>query len=65
MDNAELASLSTSGDLCRITLHHPPLNFLNGELLRQINVQIESLGDSPAYSALPTAGAVGSRGSRT
>jgi cyclohexa-1,5-dienecarbonyl-CoA hydratase len=52
MDNSELASLSTSGDLCRITLHNPPFNFLNGQLLRKLNALIESLGDAPAYSAL-------------
>lgn len=52
MNNGELASLSVSGGLCRITLRHPPLNFLNGELLRQINSHFESLGDSPSYSAL-------------
>jgi len=52
VDNAELAALSTSGDCYRITIHHPPLNFLNVELLRQINAHIESLGDSPSHSAL-------------
>ena len=52
MNTPELATLSTVGDYLRLTLQRPPLNFLNVEMLRQIQRLLESLGDSPPGSAL-------------
>ncbi len=47
MEAPELASLTATGDITRLILHRPPLNFLNLELLRQIEEHLESLGDNP------------------
>jgi cyclohexa-1,5-dienecarbonyl-CoA hydratase len=48
MDGTGLASLTTSDDLIRLTLHRAPLNFLNYEMLRRIQELLDSLGDSPS-----------------
>lgn len=48
----ELAFLTTTGDLARITLHRPPLNFLNLEALRQIEQHLETIGEGQPYRAL-------------
>jgi cyclohexa-1,5-dienecarbonyl-CoA hydratase len=47
MEAPELTSLSTTGDVTRLILRRPPLNFLNLELLRQLEEHLESLGDDP------------------
>jgi enoyl-CoA hydratase/carnithine racemase len=47
MNDTEFASLTTQGDLIRLTLRRAPLNFLSREMLRQIQELLESLGDSP------------------
>ncbi len=47
MNGSELISLTTAGDLIRLTLRRPPLNYLNIEMLKQIQELLESLGDSP------------------
>lgn len=52
MKITEQVSLNYDGDVARLTLHRPPLNFLNLELLRQIGSHLESLGESPACRAL-------------
>ncbi len=52
MNGSELVSLSTAGDLTRLTLRRPPLNFLNLEMLQQIQQKLESMGDSPPGRAL-------------
>ena len=48
MNESDLASLSTAGELIRLTLRHAPLNFLNRAMLQRIQELLESLGDSPA-----------------
>ncbi len=52
MRNDELIGLSTSGDVIRCTLRRPPLNFLNQELLHQLEAYTDSLGESPPCRAL-------------
>jgi len=52
MQNTELASLILSGNVARLVLKRPPLNFLNLELLRQVEDQLESLPDSPPFRML-------------
>ncbi len=52
MTRREIASLVITGDMARITLRRPPLNFLNLEMLRQIQEHLFSLGDSPSCRAL-------------
>jgi cyclohexa-1,5-dienecarbonyl-CoA hydratase len=52
MNGTELASLSTTGDLIRLTLRRAPLNFLSREMLERILELLESLGDSPSGRAL-------------
>jgi cyclohexa-1,5-dienecarbonyl-CoA hydratase len=47
MEAPEFTSLSTTGDVTRLILRRPPLNFLNLELLRQLEEHLESLGDDP------------------
>ncbi len=47
MNDSELVSLTTVGDLTRLTLRRPPLNFLNIEMLRQLQQQFESMGEAP------------------
>lgn len=44
--------LKQSGDLARIILRRPPLNYLNIELLQAFQAGMESLGDSPDCRAL-------------
>jgi len=52
MTTKELASLNTSGDLARLTLRRPPMNFLSYKMLRQMLEAVLSLGDSPPSRAL-------------
>lgn len=47
MEAPELTSLTTTGDIMRLTMRRPPLNFLNLELLRQMEEHLDSLGDDP------------------
>ena len=47
MDAPELVTLSTKNDVARLALRRPPLNFLNLELLRQLESHLEGLGDNP------------------
>lgn len=47
MEAPELTTLTAAGDITRLVLRRPPLNFLNLELLRQIEEHLESLGDNP------------------
>jgi cyclohexa-1,5-dienecarbonyl-CoA hydratase len=47
MNAPELATLSTTGDCIRLTMRRAPLNFMNVEMLRQMQHLLESLGDSP------------------
>ncbi len=47
MEAPELTSMTTAGDITRLTLRRPPLNFLNLEILRQLEEHLESLGDNP------------------
>ena len=48
MNGSELASLTTTGELIRLTLKSAPLNLLHRAMLQQIQELLESLGDSPA-----------------
>jgi len=48
MSASELASLTTKGELIRLTLRNAPLNFLHRAMLERIQELLESLGDSPA-----------------
>jgi cyclohexa-1,5-dienecarbonyl-CoA hydratase len=52
MEAPELTSLTTTGDIIRLILRRPPLNFLNLELLRQLEEHLESLGDDPGCRLL-------------
>ncbi len=52
MNNVEFASLGTAKDIISLTLRRPPLNFLNREMLQQMQSKLESLGDSPDGSIL-------------
>ncbi len=52
MNESELASLTTVGDVTRLTLRRAPLNFLNLEMLQKIQELLESLGDSPPSRVL-------------
>ncbi len=52
MSESELASLTTTGEIARLTLRRAPLNFLNLEMLQRIQSLLESLGDSPACRIL-------------
>jgi cyclohexa-1,5-dienecarbonyl-CoA hydratase len=47
MSPSEFASLKTTGDLTRLTLRRAPLNFLNLEMLQQVQELLESCGDHP------------------
>ncbi|MBP1594835.1 MAG: Enoyl-CoA hydratase/carnithine racemase [Acidobacteria bacterium] len=47
MNDSAMASLNVAGDQIRLTLRRPPLNFLNLDMLRQIQELLESLGESP------------------
>jgi cyclohexa-1,5-dienecarbonyl-CoA hydratase len=47
MNGTELATLTTAGDVIRLTLRRSPLNFLNLQMLERIQSLIECLGDSP------------------
>jgi cyclohexa-1,5-dienecarbonyl-CoA hydratase len=47
MSQSVFASLTTSGDVIRLTLKRPPLNFLSVEMLQQVQDLLDSLGDSP------------------
>jgi cyclohexa-1,5-dienecarbonyl-CoA hydratase len=47
MEAPELTALTTAGEITRLILRRPPLNFLNLELLRQIEEHLESLGENP------------------
>jgi cyclohexa-1,5-dienecarbonyl-CoA hydratase len=47
MNGSDLATLTTAGELIRLTLRRAPLNFLNRAMLYQIQELLESLGDSP------------------
>ena len=49
MDNIEL---TRSGDLARIVLKRPPLNYLNLELLQEFEAQLEGTGGLPQCRAL-------------
>jgi cyclohexa-1,5-dienecarbonyl-CoA hydratase len=44
--------MKRAGDLVRLTLRRPPLNYLNLELLQALQTQLEDLGDSPDCLAL-------------
>ena len=48
----ELATLETDGDVIRLKLHRPPLNFLNLEMLRQIETHLDALGNPSGSRAL-------------
>lgn len=48
----ETVELKRSGDLARIVLRRPPLNYLNLELLRAFQAGMESLGEAPDCRAL-------------
>jgi cyclohexa-1,5-dienecarbonyl-CoA hydratase len=52
MSQSELATLTTAGEIARLTLRRAPLNFLNLEMLQKIQGLLESLGDSPHSRAL-------------
>jgi cyclohexa-1,5-dienecarbonyl-CoA hydratase len=52
MANDALVKLSKMGDLSKITLCRPPLNYLNLELLQQFYEILDSFGDAPKCSAL-------------
>jgi cyclohexa-1,5-dienecarbonyl-CoA hydratase len=52
MNGSDLASLTSTGDLIRLTLRRAPLNFLNREMLQQCQSLLESLGDSPTGRVL-------------
>ncbi len=47
-----LASLETDGDVIRLKLHRPPLNFLNLEMLRQIENHLDTLREPSRCRAL-------------
>jgi cyclohexa-1,5-dienecarbonyl-CoA hydratase len=49
MENIEMR---ITGDLARIVLRRPPLNYLNLELMQAFESHIDSLGDSPECRAL-------------
>jgi enoyl-CoA hydratase len=48
----DIVELKRTGDLARVILRRPPLNYLNRELLESFQTYIESLGDSPSCRAL-------------
>ncbi len=48
----ETIELKQSGDLARLILRRPPLNYMNRELLESFQARVESLGDSPPCRAL-------------
>jgi cyclohexa-1,5-dienecarbonyl-CoA hydratase len=52
MDKNELVRLSATGDMSRITLCRPPLNFLNLDLLQQFFNILDSFGEDPQCRAL-------------
>jgi cyclohexa-1,5-dienecarbonyl-CoA hydratase len=52
MSGPDLISLRTIGDSTRLTLRRAPLNFLNLEMLQQIQQGLESLGESPSSRTL-------------
>ncbi len=52
MTTNELASLNITGDLARLTLRRPPMNFLSYKMLRQMHEGVLNLGDSPSCRAL-------------
>jgi cyclohexa-1,5-dienecarbonyl-CoA hydratase len=52
MNGTEFATLSTAGDVIRLTLRRSPLNFLNLEMLQRIQTLLDCLGDSPPGRAL-------------
>ena len=47
MDAPELVTLNTTNDIARLVLRRPPLNFLNLDMLRQLESCLEQLGDDP------------------
>lgn len=52
MDTSELASVKVVDDVIRLTMHRPPLNFLNKEMLQRLQELLESMGESPAGRVL-------------
>jgi cyclohexa-1,5-dienecarbonyl-CoA hydratase len=52
MNNTDLISLSKEGDAIRLILQRPPLNMLNLELLRQLEIHLESLVRTPDLRAV-------------
>ena len=52
MDTNTFASLITDDDIATLRLRRPPLNFLNLEMLRQIQSQLDKAGESPPFRAL-------------
>jgi len=52
MTTNELESLNITGDLARLTLRRPPMNFLSYKMLRQMHEGVLNLGDSPSCRAL-------------
>jgi cyclohexa-1,5-dienecarbonyl-CoA hydratase len=59
MPTREYATLAATGDMARLTLRRPPLNFLHTEMLRQIQEHLFSLGESPDCRALVLESEVG------
>jgi len=52
MNGSETAILASAGDVVRLSLRRPPLNYLSLEMLSQIQSGLESIGDAPAERAL-------------
>lgn len=52
MENETLVKLTEAGDLSKITFRHPPLNYLNLDLLQQFFDILDSFGENPKCRAL-------------
>ncbi len=47
MNKSELATINSVGEVTRLTLRRPPLNYLNLEMLQRIQELLEYLGENP------------------
>ncbi len=52
MNKSELATINSVGEVTRLTLHRPPLNYLNLEMLQRIQELLDYLGENPAGRVL-------------
>jgi len=52
MESTELVSLCSDQDTARLVLRRPPLNFLNMDLLQQLEKHLDVLGDNPPCKVL-------------